>query len=233
MGHTKCSSFLLFLLLFLPSLWHGIYGQTENQPGTWMVISVNSKLNDRWRVPVVGILKHQNMLDDYGFAFVRTGASFQISERSSVLGGMAFLNSNSYDDLEGDTNSSQVWYYGEYSLKIPFGRTSVSQRLRIENRRTINTVNPNINNRFRYRLQFTRSLGNAFYFKSFNELFLQLEDSSFNQNRFYIGVGKHLTPSSRIDIGYFNQYLNKVDHHMVRLVFSINLDFTKKDLALK
>ncbi len=233
MGHTKGLSFLLFLLLILPGLSQTSYGQTENQPGTWMVLSVNSKLDHQWSIPVVGILKHQNMLDDYGFAFIRTGMSCHISNRSTITGGMAFLNSNTYIDQEWDANSSQIWYYGEYSLKLPIGEGSILQRMRIENRRTIGADAPQINNRLRYQLQYTRPLGGSFYFKTFNELFLQLENSNINQNRFYMGVGKHLSPSTRMDIGYFNQQVNDEHQHMVRLAFTVNLEFNKKDLALK
>ncbi len=172
-------------------------------------------------------------MDEYGFAFVRTGMSYHISNRSTITGGMAFLNSNTYVDQEWDANSSQIWYYGEYTLKLPIGTSAIVQRTRIENRRTIGTITPQINSRLRYQLQYTRPVGGTYYFKTFNELFLQLENSKINQNRFYIGIGKHLSPSTKMDIGYFNQQINDEHQHMVRLAFALNLEFAKKDVALK
>ncbi len=172
-------------------------------------------------------------MDKYGFAFVRTGTSYHISKRSTITGGMAFLNSNTYIDQEWDANSSQIWYYGEYTLNLPIRKGSIIQRTRIENRRTIGSETQKINNRFRYHLQYARPIGESFYFKTFNELFLQLEHSSINQNRFYIGLGRQLSPSTQMDVGYFNQQINDQTQHMVRLAFTLNLDFTKKDMALK
>ncbi|NAY92722.1 DUF2490 domain-containing protein [Muricauda sp. JGD-17] len=198
-----------------------------------MILSTNTQIHEHWSIPVVGILKHRNMLDNYGFTFVRTGTTFKLSEHSSLTGGIAFLNCNIYSGQEEASNNSQLWYYGEYSLKLGFGKAVVAQRFRLENRRTTNTEHRALNNRARYRLQYTRQLSKKFYFKSFNEVFLQLENSSFDQNRFYIGVGQSLSPSTKIDIGYFNQQHQNTNESMVRMGISINIDFTNKDLALK
>jgi hypothetical protein len=171
------------------------------------------------------------MLDRYGFSFFRTGASYHISKASTFTGGFAFLNSNSYLQPNDVINTNQFWIYGEYTLKSKFNANSIAHRLRLENRRLIDTEDPKTNNRIRYRLQFTRPIYKDIYFKAFDEVFLNLEGSAFNQNRIFVGVGRQIAPSLKADIGYFNRKFRNSSEAMIRLSLSFNIDLTKNDLA--
>jgi len=179
----------------------------------------------------VGIIRHHHMLDRYGFFFFRTGASYRISKASSFTGGFALLNSNSYLEPNDVINTNQFWIYGEYTLKSKFNDNSIAHRLRLENRRLINTEDPKVNNRIRYRLQFTRPIYKDVYFKAFDEVFVNVEGNVFNQNRIFVGVGRQITPSLKADIGYFNRKFGNSSEDMIRLSLSFNIDLTKNDLA--
>jgi len=234
MGFTRYFSGLLCSIVFTILLAPDIYSQNseENDYGSWLVLCGEAKIHEDWSIPAVGIIRHHHMLDKYGFFFFRTGASYKISKASTFTGGFALLNSNSYLEPNDVVNTNQLWLYGEYTLKTKFNQNTLAHRFRFENRRLINTLDPRVNNRLRYRLQYVRPVYKDIYFKAFNELFLNLEGKTYSQNRIFIGVGRELSPSLKVDIGYFNQSFKNYSEDMIRLGLYFNIDLIKKDLAL-
>jgi len=234
MGFTRYFSGLLCSTVFTILLAPDIYSQNseENDYGSWLVLCGEAKIHEDWSIPAVGIIRHHHMLDKYGFFFFRTGASYKISKASRFTGGFALLNSNSYLEPNDVVNTNQLWLYGEYTLKTKFNQNTLAHRFRFENRRLINTLDPRVNNRLRYRLQYVRPVYKDIYFKAFNELFLNLEGKTYSQNRIFIGVGRELSPSLKVDIGYFNQSFKNYSEDMIRLGLYFNIDLIKKDLAL-
>ena len=234
MGFTRYFSGLLCSTVFTILLAPDIYSQNseENDYGSWLVLCGEAKIHEDWSIPAVGIIRHHHMLDKYGFFFFRTGASYKISKASTFTGGFALLNSNSYLEPNDVVNTNQLWLYGEYTLKTKFNQNTLAHRFRFENRRLINTLDPRVNNRLRYRLQYVRPVYKDIYFKAFNELFLNLEGKTYSQNRIFIGVGRELSPSLKVDIGYFNQSFKNYSEDMIRLGLYFNIDLIKKDLAL-
>nr|WP_297789277.1 DUF2490 domain-containing protein [uncultured Allomuricauda sp.] len=233
MGYAKYFSGLLCSIVFTVLLAQPLYAQNsdENEYGSWLVLCGTAKVHEDWSIPAVGIIRHHHMLDRYGFFFFRTGASYHIGKASTFTGGFALLNSNSYLESNDVVNTNQFWLYGEYTFKSKFSTNSVAHRIRFENRRLVNTEEPKVNNRIRYRLQFTRPIYKDIYFKAFNEVFLNLEGDTFNQNRFFVGVGRQITPNLKADIGYFNQKFRNSNDAMVRLSLSFDIDFRNNDLA--
>ncbi|MEC8831032.1 MAG: DUF2490 domain-containing protein [Bacteroidota bacterium] len=233
MEFTKYSSTLLCSIMLSAFLHHSVYGQNseENEYGSWFVLCGTTKIHKDWSVPAVGILKHNHMVDKYGFFFFRTGASYHISSASTVTGGMALLNSNSYLEQNDVVNTNQIWFYGEYMLKSKIHYQSISQRVRFENRRLIHTEDPKTNNRIRYRLQYVRPLYKDVYLKAFDEVFLNMEGTTFSQNRIFFGVGRQLTKNLKGDIGYFNRRFRNSSENMIRLGLTFQFDLTDNDLA--
>ncbi|RDY58671.1 DUF2490 domain-containing protein [Flagellimonas nanhaiensis] len=234
MGRTKYFT-VLFVLFFLiaPGLKNTSYGQMENEghPGSWTVISGNADLHEDWSIPLVCLMKHNDVLDQYGFSFVRTGVTRQLSRSSKLTAGISFFNSSVYGENESIKNSSQLWFYGEYVFNLNLRKDVLAQRFRWENRRTLNSEDANHNNRIRYRLQYIKPISSNIYIRSFNELFLIVEGSSFDQNRFYIGVGQRLTKSLKLDLGYMKRHLKASSEDMIRMELTFSLDLTKNDLA--
>jgi len=234
MEFTRYCLGLLCSIIFTFLSVHTIHAQNleENDYGSWLVLCGDAKIHEDWSIPAVGIIRHHHMLDKYGFFFFRTGASYKISKASRFTGGFALLNSNSYLEPNDVVNTNQLWLYGEYTLKTKFNQNTLAHRFRFENRRLINTLDPRVNNRLRYRLQYVRPVYKDIYFKAFNELFLNLEGKTYSQNRIFIGVGRELSPSLKVDIGYFNQSFKNYSEDMIRLGLYFNIDLIKKDLAL-
>ncbi|MEP5914321.1 MAG: DUF2490 domain-containing protein [Flavobacteriaceae bacterium] len=229
MGYPKLLPFCFFLILFLvaSNFFSNAQSLKENKSGSWLVLSGNNKVHDRWSIPTVGILRHHDIFQQYEFAFVRTGISYKISQASTFTTGVAYLNSKTYMESTAINRASQFWIYEEYALKTKL----FSHRWRLETRWKKNIENLQVNNRVRYRIQYSQLLYKKIYLKSFNELFFNLNGPLFDQNRLYMGLGQILTPSVKIDIGYLKNHFKSSAHDVIRMGLTFKTDLTKKEIA--
>ena len=209
------------------------YAQTnnENRSGSWLVLHSSNKVSKNWSIPVVGILRHHDMFEKYEFAFIRTGISYQLNQSSSFTTGVAFLSSKNYTGSQDFKNATQFWVYEQYTLTSRSKTNIISHRWRLETRWKKNADDLHINNRLRYRFQYVKPIYKNVHIKTFNELFLNLENPLFNQNRFYIGLGQTLSPSIKIDIGYLKNHFKNDAHDVVRMSLTFKTDFTKREVA--
>ena len=68
-----------------------------------------------------------------------------------------------------------------------------------------------LRHRARYRLQLTLPLTRTFFLNFYDEIFINLQDNLFDQNRLYGAFGVHVTENSNVQFGYLrNQFSNQV-----------------------
>ncbi|MEL6974783.1 MAG: DUF2490 domain-containing protein [Bacteroidota bacterium] len=224
--------FFKTVVLFLStSMFYMVWAQYENDGTTdsWLLLNGNHKIHSNWTVPTVMILRHHDMFEAYEFSFFRSGITYRSGEKSTLGTGFAYLDANSYQHNDVPEKASQFWWYAEYSHKLNLNRNTVSQRLRHETRWISTPDRSYVNPRVRYRMQFTKPLNKSFYLKTFNEIFLNLEGPTFNQNRFYVGMGQKIAPGTTFDIGYLKNHFASSQRDVLRMSLSFRTDFTKKD----
>ncbi|WP_421806169.1 DUF2490 domain-containing protein, partial [Flagellimonas sp.] len=74
--------------------------------------------------------------------------------------------------------------------------------------------------RARYRIQVTLPLTDTFFLNFYDELFINLQDNLFDQNRLYAAFGVNITENSNIQLGYLrNQFANAVFDRLQFAVF--------------
>ncbi|WP_420602895.1 DUF2490 domain-containing protein [Flagellimonas sp.] len=231
MGYTKLPLSLISVLTFFICTVDYAQLPHDGSSGSWLEVYGNNKIGDNWSIPIAGILRHNEMLEKYDFSFIRTGISYQLSKSSIFTGGVAFLVSKNYSEIHETTKTYQYWVYEQFALKSKFKRNIISHRWRLENRWIKSDQKKHWNNRFRYRLQFVRPIYNDTYVKSFNEIFLSLDHSFFNQNRFYIGFGQILSPAIHIEIGYLKNHFKYSDRNFIRMAVTFRTKFSPKEIA--
>ncbi len=118
-------------------------------------------------------------------------------------------------------------------IYTPINRTNIQHRLRLEQRwiTYVSDSETEVRQRFRYRLQATVPLGNekleagTFFLNFYNELFINLHELSFDQNRLYGAAGYQFTPSTNLQIGYLFQYKNEQAFHRLQFFITQKLYF--------
>ena len=106
-------------------------------------------------------------------------------------------------------------------------------RYRVEQRWISSASATDYANRIRYRLQLNVPLNkaemtdNTLFISVYDEIFLNIAENPFDQNRLYGALGYKFNKSLSLQTGYLRHRLGKVNFDRLQLGVSINTDFSK------
>jgi len=158
---------------------------------------------------------------------LRTGVGYNLSENNNnVLLGYGFIHSQNYlPEGEEKVNVDEHRIFQQFITRQSFGRVNLQHRYRFEQRWI---EGQDFSLRFRYFLALNVALtkpemtDGAFYFSSYNEIFLNYDSPVFDRNRLYVGLGFRLSNMARFEVGYMNQFLNIGDRDQINLITFLN-----------
>ncbi len=194
---------------------------TVQQPATWVNAFVDQRLSDRsafwfdahWRRMDLGGPPQQLLL--------RPGLQYALTPRLRVGGGYAYIATAPYGESPNPRPTREHRLWQQLSLAQAFGGTSLSHRLRWEQRWGAPLMNDELGDfryqqRLRYALRAQRSAASATIagrpllgFVA-NEFFFPVGHSDGEQrrlqNRAQVGVGVTMSQAQRLELSYMHQW---------------------------
>lgn len=219
-----------YLTLLLVLLSHiNLKGQenTKNSLGSWMVFSMDNKISERWSIPVVGILCYENWAEQTEFGFARTGITYKGGKNLNLTFGTAYVDSQPLYHHEFETLTTQFWLYEEATVKTS---KHFKHRMRLENRWITKPNTKIFNMRFRYRLEYKKTLGQQYYVKCTDEPFFNFDELHIDQNRFFLGIGRKIGKDLSFEIGYFKTHVRKDNFDRIRVAMQLKTSIFQKNL---
>ena len=201
--------------------WTAVFsqGDIEMRPGE------DSRL--RWWFD--GHARFQDDADGFNVSIVRPGVGYKLTDAATIWAGYAWIRTSPIGG-NPDFDENRIWQQITWSTEL--GDWRVGLRPRLEQRFVETGDDPG----WRFR-QFASarapvSGGKKLTFVAWDEVFIHLNNtdfgarSGFNQNRVFVGFGWNQCPdasSSRVEVGYLNQYINGVStdrmHHLLAVNF--------------
>jgi len=197
--------------------------QHSDQYHLWLnYVGDHPLLNTPWGLH----LEIQNRREDWGDEWqqllIRPGINYTISPNLTVSAGWAYVKTYPYGDFPAlhEFDEHRAWEQVAYKMNL-FGlewthRFRLEQRwIEEQNKKTDQTTNWRGENRFRYMLRtnipITRDKNT--YIAIWDEIFLNfggnVDKNNFDQNRAFLGIGRKLTPTTRLEVGFLEQTLQK------------------------
>ncbi len=217
--HTLC--FVLFALTLQAQK-----SRNDVVAGSWVIVSGSNKIAKKWSIPVVGIIRDYDFFEQYELGFLRTGITYVIKSNIEGTFGYGFLDSDGF--LENEEGTTQHWLYQEFYLKPTPDGLPLSHRYRWESRWINKNNKTNLKHRIRYRLRWVQAVNKHFYTTVFNEIFISLQEPTFNQNRFHMGIGYKLFNCIKVELGYLKNHFIRVHYDRIRIGILFKTDFTSK-----
>lgn len=219
----KIMKSMVILLLVLPL---SMFAQ-DSDFGNWLIYFGDKKINDKinWHHEVQ--YRNFNLIGDTDQLLLRTGLGYNLTENNNNIHlGYGFIYSEPYIiDSKDKTNFNEHRIYQQFITRQTFGRFSLQHRYRFEQRI--------FEDDFRLRLRYFLALNIAinknqmeddtFYLSAYNEIFINTEQSFFDRNRLYGGVGYKFSNNFRTEIGFLNQTTNNVSRNQLNLITFLNL----------
>lgn len=212
---------------------HTVFSQEsgESEVGNWLMYFGTEKLSEKLSVHHEGQLRLYEATNNFNQLLLRYGLNYKTSDNSMLTGGYGFISSATFDkeDFEIRTKEHRIWE--QFILRNKVGRLSFSHRYRLEQRWvTSDDVSDDYTNRARYRLFMSIPLSNkemidnTLFFAFYDEIFLNLNNNPFSQNRFYLALGYKFNSIVSVQSGYLRNKIGGNEFNRLQFGVFLNTD---------
>ncbi|NVN18615.1 DUF2490 domain-containing protein [Muricauda sp. HICW] len=193
----------------------------EDEMGAWYMYFGSNKISERFSIHTEAQFRFYETASNFNQMLLRTGLNYHIDSNAIATGGYAFIDTdNNFYEFEGEVNSKEHRIFEQFILKNKVWEFLFEHRYRLEQRFLDFGETTDTQHRARYRIQMTLPLTNTFFLNFYDELFINLQDDLFGQNRLYGAVGVNVTENTSVQLGYLrNQFANAVYDRLQLAVF--------------
>lgn len=219
---------MMVLLVFLGALLANGQQPGEDKWGAWYMYFGTNKISKKFSLHTEAQFRFYETTGNFNQLLLRTGINYHIDENAIATFGYGFIDTdNTFYEFEGETNLKEHRIFEQFILKNKVWELNFEHRYRLEQRFLDFSDITQTQHRARYRLQMTLPLTDTFFLNFYDELFINLQNELFGQNRLYAALGVNLTDNSSVQLGYMrNQFSNAVYNRLQFAVF-YNPDIAK------
>lgn len=202
----------------------------EDELGNWVMVFTQNRVSEKLSVHAEAQARYYELTDNFNQLLLRTALNYHISENAMASFGYGYIATDiSFEELDGEKNVTENRIYQQFVLRNAVGKLKFSHRYRLEQRFIDRPFGENsTEHRARYFLRVTYPLNDKWFLTAYDEVFINLQNDFFGQNRLYGAVGYNLNPDINIQVGYLKNDFS-VDT-FDRLQFAV---FFKTDLRKK
>ena len=131
----------------------------------------------------------------------------------------------------GEQNTLEHRLYGQFTSKNTLGKFKATHRYRFEQRFIDSPISgKDTQYRSRYLLRVSYPIDKNWFVSAYDEIFINLQEPVFSQNRLYTAVGYHINNNITTQVGYLkNHFTGKnYDRFQIGIWYILDLRETKK-----
>ena len=211
--------------LLMASIFMNAQDTGEDQWGAWYMYFGTNKISEKLSVHTEAQFRYYETLGNFNQLLLRTGLNYHINNDAIATFGYAFIQTDTtFEEFLNEIDSREHRIFQQFILKDKVGEFLFEHRYRLEQRFLDFGSNTDTQHRARYRLQVTLPLTNTFFLNFYDEVFLNLQDEIFGQNRLYGALGIHITENSSIQFGYLKNHFNTINFDRLQIGIFYNPD---------
>ena len=188
--------------------------------GSWLMYFGTHHLNDKYSIHYETQIRNYEPINNFFQLLPRVGLNYKIDDNSMVTSGYAFIPTQTdFDEGWGNNMVTENRIWEQFILRNSIGNIKIRHRYRLEQRWIksqfqLNQINPVQNttykNRARYMLSLKIPLSKnkdfPLFLSIYDEIFLNISNSPFNQNRLYGAIGYQMNDNTNIQLGYLKHH---------------------------
>jgi len=210
-------------------------GTGEDDFGSWFMYFGTNKIADKWSIHTEAQFRYYEMASNFNQLLLRTGINYHINPDAIATLGYGFIETDptfsEFDVIGGDAliknNSiSEHRIFEQFILKNKIWEFNFEHRYRLEQRFVQNNFSgiSNTLHRARYRIQMTLPLTAIFFLNFYDEIFINLQNDAFGQNRAYAALGVNVTESLSMQVGYLKNHFSETNFNRFQVGLFYNTD---------
>lgn len=212
-----------------------IQGQVTGEAdlGSWYMYFGMNQLSEKWSLHTEAQFRYYEEAGNFNQLLLRTGGNYHINEDAIATLGYAYIETDaSFVESPKAANLSEHRIFQQFILKNKVWELLFEHRYRLEQRFISQTdilSDPEqdldrTEHRARYRLQMTVPFTDVFFLNFYNEIFINLQNQAFDQNRLYGALGVQVTGALSVQVGYLKNHFSAVDFDRLQLGLFYNPD---------
>ncbi|TRZ43710.1 DUF2490 domain-containing protein [Robertkochia solimangrovi] len=198
--------------------------------GAWYMYFGTNKISEKWSIHTEAQFRFYEITSNFNQLLLRTGVNYHISPKAIATLGYGFIDTDTdFMDQPGEEKLKEHRIFEQFILKNNLGKFAFEHRYRFEQRFLHRYDESETQHRARYRLQITYPLGTHWFLNAYDEIFINLQEPVFGQNRLYGAVGYKVNKDLSFQFGYLKNHFTGINFDRLQLAVFFNTDFLVKN----
>ena len=187
--------------------------------GSWLMYFGTHHLNDKYSIHYE-TPRNYEAINNFFQLLPRVGLNYKIDGNSMVTAGYAFIPTQTdFDGGWGNNMVTENRIWEQFILRNSIGNIKIRHRYRLEQRWIksqfqLNQIDPVRNTTYKNRARYMLSLkipisknkDFPLFLSIYDEIFLNISDEPFNQNRLYGAIGYQINNNTNVQLGYLKHH---------------------------
>ena len=201
----------------------------DDELGSWHMYFGTNKISEKVSLHTEAQFRYYENGKNFNQLLLRTGVNYHINPYAIATFGYGFIETDgTFSELDDLDNLIEHRIFEQFILKNKVGQFNFEHRYRLEQRFITFSDRKETQNRVRYRLQVTLPLTDIFFLNFYDEIFLNLQDSVYGQNRLYGALGLNVTHNLSVQIGFLKNHFPTANFDRLQIGVFFNPDLRKK-----
>lgn len=207
----------------------------EEDLGSWFMYFGTNKIAEKWSIHTEAQFRYYEIASNFNQLLLRTGVNYHINSDAIATLGYGFIETDPTFAEVGNVSGTVLLHnnsisenriFEQFILKNKVWEFKFEHRYRLEQRFVQNnfTNDSNTLHRARYRIQMTLPLTDTFFLNFYDEIFINLQNEAFGQNRLYAAVGVNVTQDLSMQFGYLKNHFSATNYDRLQVGIVYNTD---------
>jgi hypothetical protein len=201
----------------------------EGHLGAWYIFTGTHTLSNEFSIYTELQCNLYEVTSNFEQFWAITALNYRIADNAEAGIGYGYFNADfSFIDTPGEENTIENRLFEQFSHSTKLGKFTLQNRYRLEHRFIDKPLQSVTEHRMRGRLLITYPLNDRWFLQGFDEVFINLHEPIFNQNRLTGTLGYKCSQNIKIQAGYMKIHFTGRSYDRLQLIVNINTDLRKK-----
>lgn len=176
----------------------------EDKFGSWFMFFSTNRISEKMSIHAEAQYRTYEFGSNFNQLLLRTGLNYNISDNAMVTVGYGNITTDgTFIEPAEEENVNENRIYQQFVLRNTVGKLKFSHRYRLEQRFINRPQGSNTTeHRARYFLRLTYPLNDTWFLTAYDEVFINLQNDFFGQNRLYGALGYNVNQNVSLQMGY-------------------------------
>lgn len=202
----------------------------DDKLGSWHMYFGTNTIAEKLSIHTEAQMRYYENGKNFNQLLLRTGLNYHINPDAIATIGYGHITTDgTFEEPANEENTVEHRIFEQYILKNTVGKFKFEHRYRLEQRFIKFPGRNDTQHRARYRLQVTYPLSTVFFLNFYDEIFLNLQNEVYGQNRLYGAIGANVFKNTSVQVGYLKNHFPKANFDRLQIGVFYNPDLRKKN----